>query len=211
MTTLKTPIPQSVMDSLDSFIANNLPSYDSISESSTDAYGNTKLGKGTLLSNVPTGDGPNTAIGFNALYKNNDGYNNTAIGAYSLYENTFGTSNVAVGESSLRNNRGGADNTAIGWESLVANTEGSSNTAIGLRAMKDNIIGSNNTVAGFSTNSGNWSGSVILGSRAIATADNQFVVGSSPVNAGLVSSEVNTSSNVWNVIINGVARKILLA
>jgi uncharacterized membrane protein len=52
---------------------------------------------------------------------------------------------------------------------------------------------------------------VVLGRSAAATAANQFVVGSSTYNAGSVSAEVNTSANVWNVIINGVARKILLA
>jgi uncharacterized membrane protein len=52
---------------------------------------------------------------------------------------------------------------------------------------------------------------VILGIDAQATASNQFVVGTATVNAGAVTAEVNTSANVWNVIINGVAQKILLA
>jgi hypothetical protein len=71
---------------------------------------------------------------------------------------------------------------------------------------------SSNTIAiGNNITSSNRSGCIILGFGAGATANNQFVVGSVATNAGAVTSEVNTSSNVWNVIINGVARKILLA
>jgi hypothetical protein len=77
--------------------------------------------------------------------------------------------------------------------------------------MELNIVGSNNTALGHSTVSGNFSGSLILGQGATATANNQFVVGSVGTIAGAVTAEVNTSANVWNVIINGVARKILLA
>jgi uncharacterized membrane protein len=44
-----------------------------------------------------------------------------------------------------------------------------------------------------------------------ATDSNKFVVGTAAVNAGAVAAEVNTSANVWNVVINGVAQKILLA
>jgi hypothetical protein len=50
-----------------------------------------------------------------------------------------------------------------------------------------------------------------LGRDATATASNQFVVGSGAYPAGAVATEVNASSKVWNVIINGVAQKILLA
>jgi hypothetical protein len=46
---------------------------------------------------------------------------------------------------------------------------------------------------------------------ATPTGNNQFVVGTATRNAGAVTAEVNVSANVWNVIINGVARKILLA
>ena len=53
--------------------------------------------------------------------------------------------------------------------------------------------------------------SLVLGEDAIATKDNQFVVGSKSKEAGQVSKEVNTSTNVWTVVINGVERKILLA
>jgi hypothetical protein len=71
--------------------------------------------------------------------------------------------------------------------------------------------GSSNTAVGTETFAGGFSGSVILGRSAAATASNQFVVGSSTYNAGAVTTESNLSLKVWNVIINGVAQKILLA
>jgi hypothetical protein len=94
---------------------------------------------------------------------------------------------------------------------LTFNTTGSNNTAMGLNALVNNTTGSDNTAVGYATASGNFSGSVILGSSATATANNQFVVGTAAINAGAVTVEANISANAWNVIINGVARKILLA
>jgi hypothetical protein len=64
---------------------------------------------------------------------------------------------------------------------------------------------------GYNTKSGNFTGSVILGSGATSTASNQFVIGTAAINAGVTQAQVNTSSRIWNVIINGVAEKILLA
>ena len=58
--------------------------------------------------------------------------------------------------------------------------------------------------------SGNFSNSVILGVGATSTADNQFVVGSSTTIAGTVTTETVSSTRTWSVVINGVARKILL-
>ena len=52
---------------------------------------------------------------------------------------------------------------------------------------------------------------ILIGVGATADGNNQFVVGTASVNAGAVTVEVNASANVWNVVINGVARKILLA
>jgi len=74
-----------------------------------------------------------------------------------------------------------------------------------------NGTGNNNSVLGYAVDTGGFNASVILGRGATATADNQFVVGTATLNAGTVTAEVNASANVWNVRINGVARKILLA
>jgi hypothetical protein len=105
----------------------------------------------------------------------------------------------------------GSGNTAVGADALFTNSTGFNNVAIGNSALLINSTGSSNTALGVSTVSGNFNGSTILGFGATATANNQFVVGSAGTNAGSVTAEVNTSSNVWNVVINGVARKILLA
>ena len=133
-----------------------------------------------------------------------------AIGKEALQANTT-YQNCAVGYRALYNTTGG-DNTAVGaFYAMFANTTGGRNTGIGSFALNGNTTGQYNTAIGYNTSSGNFSNSTILGYGAAASADNQFVVGSSAVNAGAVTSEVNASTQVWNVIINGVARKILLA
>jgi trimeric autotransporter adhesin len=134
----------------------------------------------------------------------------TAIG-YQALRNSTGNSNTAIGHSSLITNTSGVENTAVGYASLRDNTIGGRNTAIGKSALLTNTTGSSNSALGQDTNSGNFDASVIIGRGATATASNQFVVGSAAYNAGAVTAEVNTSANVWNVIINGVAQKILLA
>jgi len=136
--------------------------------------------------------------------------NSVAIGKEALQNNTT-YQNCAVGYRALYNNTGG-DNTAIGaFYAMFANTTGGRNTGIGTYALNGNTTGQWNSALGYNTSSGNFDGSVILGYGAAATASNQFAVGSSAVNAGSVTTEVNASTQVWNVIINGVARKILLA
>ena len=136
--------------------------------------------------------------------------NSVAIGKEALQNNTT-YQNCAVGYRALYNNTGG-DNTAIGaFYAMFANTTGGRNTGIGTYALNGNTTGQWNSALGYNTSSGNFDGSVILGYGAGATASNQFVAGSSAVNAGAVTTETNSSTQVWNVIINGVARKILLA
>jgi hypothetical protein len=132
------------------------------------------------------------------------------LGHLALNATTAG-SNTAVGHQSSTTNSTGTNNSSLGTNSLRFNTTGVNNTAIGSSALSANIAGGDNTGVGFNTQTGNFSGSVILGACATATADNQFVVGSTCVIAGSVATEVNTSSKVWNVVINGVAQKILLA
>lgn len=134
------------------------------------------------------------AIGYSSMQNNSSGYGNTAVGYYSMYNTSTGCGNTAMGSNVMLNNSNGCFNTASGYFAMVNNT-----------------TGSNNTVLGACASSGNFSGSVILGREAAATADNQFVVGSSTFNAGTVTTESNSSTKVWNVKINGVDHKILLA
>jgi hypothetical protein len=136
--------------------------------------------------------------------------NSVAIGKEALQNNTT-YQNCAVGYRALYNNTGG-DNTAIGaFYAMFANTTGSRNTGIGTYALNGNTTGQYNSALGYNTSSGNFSNSTILGYGAAATNNNQFVVGSSAVNAGAVVTEVNASSKYWEVVINGVTQKVLLA
>ena len=166
---------------------------------------NTSVGYFSLFSSTASN---NTAVGFEAAYSNTSGII-TAIGYQALKANTTGE-NCAIGLIALLSNTTGTNNTAIGNYSLYQNTLGSSNTAIGRLSLSNNTTGGNNTAVGYNTQSGNFDGSVILGYDAIATASNQFVVGSASVNAGAVATEVVVSDTTWSVRINGTAYKILL-
>lgn len=163
------------------------------------AHGNTAI-SGAYIGSV--------AVGYRAGYGSTQSV--IAIGLGTLQVNT-GAFNVAVGTNVLATNTSGDSNTGLGIFALQANTTGAANVAIGYGAGSTNSTGSSNVCIGTDAISTNFSGSVVIGRAAAATGNNQFVVGSSLYNAGSVTSEVNTSTQVWNVIINGVARKILLA
>ena len=136
---------------------------------------------------------------------------NTTYGELALRSNTTGFSNTAIGVGALENNTTGLKNTASGEGALQGNTIGNDNTAIGVSAIQSNTIGSHNTAIGMNTDSGNFDASIILGKDAIATASNQFVSGSVGYPAGAVNAAVVAQTQTWDVIINGVAHKILLA
>ena len=121
----------------------------------------------------------------------------------SSFTGNYGT---AVGQSALQ--AGGANATAMGYQALQSNT-GSNNVAMGYQALQANTTGANNVAIGPNTVSGNFSGSVILGRAATATASNQFVVGSTTYNAGTVTTETPaTADRTWLVRINGANYKI---
>jgi len=60
----------------------------------------------------------NTAIGFDALFRNTTGFGNTANGSQALYSNTIGGNNTAAGVDTLYFNTTGSGNTATGWAAL---------------------------------------------------------------------------------------------
>lgn len=135
---------------------------------------------------------------------------NTTYGDLALKANTIGAGNVAIGNAALEVNTVGDGNTGIGSVALNFNTTGSYNTAVGNRALLLNTTGNDNTVIGASAQSGNFSGSVIIGRNALATANNQFVIGSAGTPAGAVTNAPLLQSHYWEVKINGVDYKILL-
>jgi hypothetical protein len=168
---------------------------------------NTAVGNQALRSNTAAN---NTAIGNQAMYSNTTGATNTAVGDVAMRSNTTGEQNTALGYTALYTNTTGIENVSLGYQSLF-NSTASRNVAIGANALLANTTGERNTAIGYSVSSGNNSGSVILGHGAAASASNQFVVGSAAVNAGQVVNEVNTSTKYWEVVINGVICKVLLA
>ncbi len=189
---------------------------------------NTSLGQ-DALSSVDVGNN-NIGIGPDALINVTNAQGCIGIGFRTLSNNSSDQYNIAIGDSSASALSGarnvvlgafsggsisGDNNIAIGTQ--TANSiQGDNNVMIGYKAVYTTTNGpaSNNTVLGANAEIGNLNnGCIILGHMATASGfgSNQFVVGSTTTNAGSVVTETNTSSKVWNVVINGVAHKILLA
>jgi hypothetical protein len=168
----------------------------------------TAIGSQALKAN--TTGGSNTAVGDIALTKNTTGAANVAVGSNCLNNNTTGNSNVAVGDRASAANTTAAGNVAIGQVALQNTTTGGGNTAIGYNSINANTTGTNNSALGANTVSGNFSGSVILGVGAAATANNQFVVGSSSMNAGTIDTAAVAPTQRWKVKINGTDYYIAL-
>jgi hypothetical protein len=182
---------------------------------------NTALGRSALRFNTVSN---NTAVGYEAVFTNTSGTgvtaigyqalrlstgnDNTAVGYQAGLNITTGTQNTALGSGALAG-AAGARNTGLGYAALTSNT-GAFNTAVGRQALSNNTTAGSNTAIGENCQSGNFSGSVILGKDAIATAANQFVVGSTGTNAGAVTTEVIVPDTTWTVRINGANYKIAM-
>lgn len=107
---------------------------------------NVCIGYNALLShNGPTGN--NTAVGYQSLSMNVDGFNNTAFGYNSLGADPSGSQNVAIGTNSMGTSTGNL-NTAVGCQSLQ-NNSGSNNTCIGYQALNQLKLGTNNIAIGY--------------------------------------------------------------
>jgi hypothetical protein len=189
--------------------SDNIALGDNSLETITTASVNIAIGK-NALKNTTTSD-QSIAIGSDALYDNTSGSQNIALGNSALLRNTTGNNNVGLGTVTMLFNTTGYQNIAIGTQSLFYNTTGRDNIAIGVSTGNANTTGQFNIMIGSDIDNQNFSNCIILGKQAQATASNQFVVGSAGSNAGSVTLEANTSTQVWNVRINGIARKILLA
>ncbi len=114
-----------------------------------------KLSAGLSTNNVDY----NTAVGYQSLYSNIDGFFNTANGYQSLFSNTTGFYNTSIGNKSLYSNISGSNNTAIGNNSLYSNTLGEHNSAYGESSLYFNTIGTYNTAYGAYSMYSNISGS----------------------------------------------------
>ena len=121
-----------------------------------------------------------------------------------------GNNNIALGKSALYNNTSGSNNIALGESSLTYNTSGSNNVALGKSALATNTTGSFNTGLGYNVQSGDFSGSIILGASAIATANGQLTIGSGAHPIGPIATETVTSNRTLLINLNGSIYKILL-
>ena len=122
-----------------------------------------------------------TAIGYNALFRNTSGVYDTAVGSLSLYNNVSGGNNTALGAYAMINNNTGSNNTATGTSALGNNTSANGNTATGSYALFYNSTGSNNTAVGASALTSNQTGrnNTATGTSALqdSTADNNTAMG----------------------------------
>jgi len=165
--------------------------------------GNTVLGDDALINNSEVGSSQ-TALGFQALFSNTQGFNNTATGYQALFNNTLGWDNTAIGNRALYNNTGGFDNTAIGISALISNTGGFVNTAIGTHALAENTTGNDNTAIGDYPLWQNTTGrlNVAIGTYALS----RFVNGDYNIGVGF-GGGANLTNGDYNIAIGnrGVA------
>jgi hypothetical protein len=151
----------------------------------------------------------NSIFGKSAFQANSTGVQNASFGWESLFYNSTTGYNSAFGARALYTNTANG-NSAFGAYALYSTSNGANNVAVGFSALELNTTGSNNSALGNGTVSGNFSGSLILGSGATANGNNQFVVGSSTTNAGAIDSSAFTQDKRWKVKINGVDYYIAL-
>lgn len=169
---------------------------------------NTAVGVSALSgANVTQGGfSNNTAIGYQSMKSNVNGYSNVAVGANSLATNVAGFHNVAIGDGSLTVCTGNY-NTAIGSQSMFKVTTGTRNIGIGYNILWNLTTGSNNIAIGDQSSFGLTTGTSnvsignsalnvnVSGSQNTAYGFNSLANNSASFNSGTgsYSLEANTS------------------
>ena len=128
-----------------------------------------------------------------------------------------GATIIGAGASAAVGSTNNINSVIIGSLAISSSYTGDLSLGVFIGHEVQNVASSNNVnnsvvIGTQASTTGNRS--VVLGSRASNTfGNNQFVVGSGTAGyeAGSVTTEANSSSKVWNVVINGVQQKILLA
>jgi hypothetical protein len=156
----------------------------------TSGGGNVAIGHNTL-SSAPSNSSGLTAVGNNTLVNGAD--LSTAFGS-NVLSFTTGGNNTAFGHTAGSNVTTGISNTIVGCLAGFGTTTGNDNVFIGM-------------TAGYT---GNFNSTCVIG-QGSATANNQMVIGAIGSEFGTVAAQVNTSTKYWEVTINGVVEKILLA
>jgi hypothetical protein len=173
--------------------------------------GNHNIAQGYRSLFANTSGSNNVALGQSALLSNTTGNQNIALGNAALAANTTGNYNIALGVNALYSNSTGTNNVALGQFSLEQNTSGSHNIAQGYKALYSNTTGSFNVGLGYNVQSGDFSGSVILGAEAEATANGQLALGSTTYPLGPVVSAVSASStHTLAINLNGNSYRLLM-
>jgi hypothetical protein len=99
-----------------------------------------------------SGFGENTAVGYEALMLDTNGYDNTGVGYNALTFNSSGSFNTATGAYALLGDffaySSGGGNTADGAYTLTINTAGYNNTACGYQALTESISDHDNVAVG---------------------------------------------------------------
>eukprot|EP00696_Hemimastix_kukwesjijk_P012321 gnl/Hemi2/2543_TR904_c0_g1_i1.p1 gnl/Hemi2/2543_TR904_c0_g1~~gnl/Hemi2/2543_TR904_c0_g1_i1.p1 ORF type:complete len:327 (+),score=33.79 gnl/Hemi2/2543_TR904_c0_g1_i1:48-1028(+) len=168
-----------------------------LSNATTDSQ-NVAVGRNALGSQTGGLVG-NVAVGASALSAlASAGANNTAVGSSAMVNAGATSNNVAVGTSALAVAGPASDgSTAVGSLTLTNVTTGGGNTGVGFQVgssinhgVNNTLVGSgadtggdsnDNTVIGLNASAGGFSGCLVLGAGAAATANAQLAVGSAVV------------------------------
>lgn len=191
--------------------------------------GNSNIAVGVAALQQNTTGIENTAIGHISFLFNNSS-RNTSLGAYTGYnsragDNTYigyrsgneawnGGSNTAVGSESHKSvfNSNAQNNVAVGKNALLAVSNGSNNVALGASAMQNITTGNNNIFIGNAADAlGGITGTIVIGSEAQASADNQLVIGSGSYPVGTFTAYTGAAAETWEIIVNGNPVKLMVA
>jgi hypothetical protein len=155
----------------------------------------------------PSGNGENTAVGYQALKANTVGAANTATGYKALYSSSSGLQNVAVGDYALVFSQGDQGNVAVGNNSLgnlgvvtgLITPGGGYNTAVGFLAFGQLVGGTGNIAIGQEAGYNNYSG------------DNNIYIGNQGQNSDTAIIRIGTQGTqtatylAGTVYANGIA------
>lgn len=178
----------------------------SINQGIVTAAKNISIGSAALNS---TTDGIyNVAIGPNAL-QNNQGDANIAIGDSVLFNEPINNNSVAIG--ALAGQKvSGTTNIIIGYTAMSEVVDATDNIIIGALTCAGSLTSDNNIIIGNRADNADFKNVLMFGKRAVATANNQIVLGSAISTFGPLTLETVVSDNTLTINLNGELYKILL-
>jgi hypothetical protein len=170
---------------------------------------NVAIGTNTLQKNTGdfSGNGENTAIGFEAGKNLTTGIRNMLLGSNAGSAMTTGGSTVAIGATALLLSTSASEVVAIGRAAMEQGLSGDRNTAIGNAALYKNDGGNDNTAigyrAGWANNANNnttGSNNSFIGNEALgasATASNVITLGNSSI--ATIRAQVTTITSLSDI------------